>query len=145
MTTFKIPSDVQREDTIVGPLTMRQLIICGVGGGITYAIYTALASKYYAEVWLLPVAFSAIVTITFAFIKIHGLSFFRYALYLIEYMFLPKKRFFIKGAGDVFVYEPIVQAKKTETKEIKEEKPKKTIDELVKILDTKGMIKKPQT
>lgn len=29
---YKIPQNVQIEDKIVGPLTLKQLIICGVGG-----------------------------------------------------------------------------------------------------------------
>ncbi|MFA6550346.1 MAG: PrgI family protein [Candidatus Gracilibacteria bacterium] len=145
MSTYKVPSDVQREDTIVGPLTMRQLIICGAGGALSYVIYVTLAKNYYIEVWLLPVAFSVILTVTFAFVKIHNLSFFRYLLYLIEYIVLPKKRTFIKGSGDVFTFEPMaVQTQKKEVKEIKDTKPKKSMDELVHILDHQGMIKKPQ-
>ena len=37
---FKIPQDVQRADKIVGPLTLRELIIVGIGGGFTYAACT---------------------------------------------------------------------------------------------------------
>ena len=47
---YKIPQNVRIEDKIVGPLTLKQLIILGVGGGITYAIYVALARVYYVEV-----------------------------------------------------------------------------------------------
>lgn len=143
MTNFKVPQNVQREDTIIGPVTMRQLIICGGGGAITYIIYVALAKKYYAEVWLLPVALSAILTLTFAFVKVHGMTFMRFLLYLIEYMFLPKKRVFVKGAGDVFVSEISVSTQKKPAHEEKPMKPKKSIDELVKILDSKGLVKKP--
>lgn len=145
MTNFKVPQNVQREDTIIGPITMRQLIICGIGGGISYAIYVTLAKKYYMEVWLAPVAISVILTATFAFVKVYGLSFFRFLLYLVEYMFLPKKRAFVKGSGDVFVPEMLVSASQKKPEAQKETKPKKSIDELARILDSKGMIKKPQT
>jgi len=143
MTTFKVPTNVQREDTIIGPVTMRQLIICAVGGAITYIIYVALAKKYYAEIWLIPVTISAILTATFAFVKVHGMTFIQFLLYLAEYMLLPRKRVFVKGAGDIFVsntLHPGTQSKKEEKKEIK---AKKSIDELVQIMDGKGVIKKP--
>ena len=145
MTNFKVPQNVQREDTIIGPITMRQLIICGAGGAITYVIYVSLAAKYYVEVWLLPVALSAILTATFAFVKIHGMTFITFLLYLIEYVFLPRKRVFVKGAGDVSMV-GITQISEARKKEEKPGaiKPKKSIDELVQILDNKGLVKKPE-
>ena len=72
---YKIPQNVQIEDKIVGPLTLKQLIILGVGGGFTYAIYTILASKYYWEVWLIPTAVPGLLTLAFTFIKINGIPF----------------------------------------------------------------------
>lgn len=143
MTNFKVPQNVQREDTIIGPVTMRQLIICGIGGTITYIFYVALAKTYYFEVWILPVAISAILTVTFAFVKIHGMTFLRFLLYLAEYLFLPKKRVFVKGAGDFFVSDMMEIAKKPQAQDEKTAKPKKSIDELVKILDSKRLAKKP--
>ena len=52
MLQYKIPQDVQREDTIIGPITMRQLIICAIGGGIAYTLYMILSKSYYMSVWL---------------------------------------------------------------------------------------------
>ena len=37
---FKVPQDVQREDTIIGPITFKQLIIMIIGGGIGYYFLT---------------------------------------------------------------------------------------------------------
>ena len=42
---YKVPQDVQREDTIIGPLTLKQLGILGVGGGIAYGIYISLGKN----------------------------------------------------------------------------------------------------
>ena len=89
---FKVPQDVQRADTIVGPLTWKQLIILAAGGGIAYAIYITLAERYYMEVWLPPIVIVGGITLALAFIKIHGLTFERFLLCFIEYHFLPKKR-----------------------------------------------------
>ena len=40
----KIPQNVYVEDRIVGPITLRQLIITGIGAGIGYTFY-ALAAQ----------------------------------------------------------------------------------------------------
>ena len=89
---YKIPQNVRIEDKIVGPLTLKQLITSGVGGGITYAIYIVLARKYFVEIWLLPTAISAGLTLIFTFVKIRGLSFSKWMLLMVEYFKNPKKR-----------------------------------------------------
>lgn len=99
---FKVPQNVQREDTIIGPITWKQLIILAIGGGIAYALYIGLyKAGYFIEVWLPPVLVVVVLTLVFAFLKIHELTFYTFLLYFLEYMILPKKRHFILGAGDV--------------------------------------------
>lgn len=97
---FKVPQDVQRADQIVGPLTLRQLIICGLGGSITYGIFTMLARDYIWITWLPPVAIVAIITAIFAFIKPLDLAFERWLLFWIEFIILPKQRYFLQGSSD---------------------------------------------
>ncbi|HMR01699.1 MAG TPA: PrgI family protein, partial [Candidatus Gracilibacteria bacterium] len=72
---FKVPQNVRREDHIVGPLTLKQMIICAIGGSIAYAIYLSLAPYYIWITWLPPVAIVTIITIAFAFIRPLDLSF----------------------------------------------------------------------
>lgn len=145
---FKVPQDVQREDTIVGPLTFMQLIICAVGGGLTYGIYTGFTKAEYSwPVWILPVLFTAAATIAIAFVKVHDMSFIRYLASLVIYHFLPKKRVWVKGSGDVMMsFEEIkVSSSSTEeaTKKEKQQSTIKKLDSLVKILDNNGTIHKP--
>ncbi len=143
---FKIPQDVQREDTIVGPLTMRQLIITAVGGGITYGIYTVLSRTYTWQVWFIPTFILGAITIAFAFVKVHELSFIQYILSGIAYLFLPRKRVWIKGSGDPVhgIEQPkITSTEKSQTqKKEKQEDTIKKLDSLVSILDSKGISKK---
>ena len=143
---FKVPQDVQREDTIVGPLTLKQLGIVGLGGGIAYAVYTTLAKMYYWQVWLPPTALVAGITVAFAFAKIHGLTLTKYLVYLAEYMMLPRKRVWIQGAGEA--KRPFTEPEIVNTKMRKEPAPKekslKDIGRLANILDSRGIIKKPQ-
>lgn len=136
---FKVPQDVQRADTIIGPLTWRQLFILGGGGGLCYGIYVTLAKTYFIEVWLPPVAIIGALTASLAFIKIHGLTFEKFLMALIEFHFLPKKRIWKKGQAEPFV--SFIQRKAEEPKKpepIQEKKPQKSIKELAQILDQGG-------
>ncbi|MDZ4216954.1 MAG: PrgI family protein, partial [Candidatus Gracilibacteria bacterium] len=68
---FKVPQDVQQADRIVWFLTLPQLIICVVGGAISYAIYAALSNQGASTIfWLPPVILTILTTVAFAFIKI---------------------------------------------------------------------------
>jgi hypothetical protein len=94
---YKIPQNVQRADTIIGPITFPQLGILLVGGGLTYTWYLVLANTYYWYIWIWPVAFTGILTLAMAFLKIHDMTFVKFFLYLIEFMSKPKQRFWRKG------------------------------------------------
>lgn len=89
---YKIPQNVQVEDRITSFLTIRQLIICAIGGGIAYVFYITLSPNYYAEVWLPPVLFFSVLTIAVAFIKINDIPFTKWALLLTEFMMVPRRR-----------------------------------------------------
>lgn len=144
---FKVPQNVQREDTIVGPLTLRQLIMSGVGGGVTYGVYTALSNTYTWPVWIMPTLLLGSITIAFAFVKVHELTFTQYLLSGFIYLFLPRKRVWVKGSGEVIT--PIEQPKLTRTeksqdqKAAKQQESIKNLDRLVHILDNQGMAKNP--
>jgi hypothetical protein len=144
---FKVPQDVQRADRIVGPLTWKQLIILGVGGGICYGIYVSLAQKYFIEIWLPPLVIVGGITVALAFLKIHGLTFEHWILAFIEYHVLPKKRFWKKGQAEPFISS--LQKKPKEDKKLKnaqdkkkDKKKGKSIKELSKVLDSYGGLEK---
>ncbi|HCW31934.1 MAG: hypothetical protein UT36_C0003G0104 [Candidatus Peregrinibacteria bacterium GW2011_GWF2_39_17] len=137
---FKIPQNVQMEDKIVGPLTLKQLIIVAVGGGIDYFIYVSLARVYVLTVWIVPVAVIGLITLAIAFIKIQGISFIRYLLLSFEFYLKPRKRVWTAGGADVFISftEPVPQTK-DQLEQAKQRKiaPKdlSNIAELSKIMD----------
>jgi len=89
---FKVPQNVQREDKIIGPLTLKQMIVLAIGGTIAYAIYISLASRYIWITWLPPVSIIAIITLAFAFVRPLDLSFTKWVLRWIEFSLLPRKR-----------------------------------------------------
>lgn len=136
---YKVPQDVQREDTIIGPLTLKQMIILGVGGGICYAIYVSLSKTYFLEIWLPPVVIISGITLAFAFLKIHSLPFHEFLMDFIEYHLLPRQRNWIQGTGTVFI-SPFEKIEKQEEKiqDIGPTKSKQSLKELTKVLDSKG-------
>lgn len=140
---FKVPQNVQREDRIVGPLTLRQLIICGIGGGIAYTIYVSLGKDYIWITWLPPVVIILGITALFAFIKPLDLTFGKFILTYLEFLLLPQKRIWIQASSEVLTAgyhqksKSKAEQKAEEKAQLVENKAKK-IMELSKILDTKS-------
>ena len=96
----KIPQNVYIEDRIIGPVTLRQLIICGIGAGISYTIFS-MASKAGAVgipmtivLWL-PAAVAA----AFAFVKVNDLTLFNIILLMIEHANKPNIRYWNAHPG----------------------------------------------
>jgi hypothetical protein len=131
---FKVPQNVQMEDKIVGPLTLKQMIILAAGGGMAYVVYLALAKTYFWEVWLPPVAVVVVITILFTFVRIYNVSFSRFILLFIQFLVLPRQRIWVKKSGDVIMQE-ILTREPTEAQYKSEEKGKKTVDTIKKLQD----------
>lgn len=136
---FKVPQNVQREDKIVGPLTLKQMIIMAIGGTIAYGIYVSLARYYIWITWLPPVAIIAIITIAFAFVRPLDLSFTKWVLLWLEFSLLPRKRLWMKATGEVTIPAGAKKKKgKKEKKETEEEaatEKEKKMEELRKFLE----------
>jgi len=140
---FKVPQNVQREDRIVGPLTLKQLIICGIGFAVDYGIYTSLGKYYIWVTWILPVSIVAIITIAFAFVRPLDLSFAKFIIRWIEFTIFPRKRFWILGSAEA--YPPVLPAtakvktsfeKKAEAKAMQMLDKHKKLEEITRILNT---------
>ncbi|MBT4384522.1 PrgI family protein [Candidatus Peregrinibacteria bacterium] len=139
---YKIPQNVRVEDKIVGPLTLKQLVYLGVGGGLAYASYTILASKYFIEIWLPPTLFITIVTLAVTFLKINGIPFTRWIFLVVEYMINPRKRSFSLGSGDHYqasIFAKEAEKSKTEvatnTDRLEKAERIKKLGEITKLVD----------
>jgi len=118
MQRYKVPQDVQREDQILWFITLRQLIILIVGFGISYTLFNMLNKIYVLDevsqilVWL-PAGIAA----AFAFLKIKGISLFKFILLIIEQAsFRPGRRRWSQNGGSPFVSSTIpfrMETKKT--------------------------------
>ncbi len=96
----KIPQNVYVEDRIIGPVTLKQLIICGLGAGFSYAIYSTAAKMGHLGIPLtIMLWMPAAVAAAFAFVKINDLSLFNIVLLLIEHGNKPTQRVWSPHAG----------------------------------------------
>lgn len=116
---IKIPQNVYVEDRIIGPITLKQLIIIGIGAGFSYILY-ATASKggpvslpYTVALWS-----PSLVAAAFAFLKINDLSLFNIILLSIEHMNKPNTRTWAMhpGISINIVTKPPSHSEKTEVK-----------------------------
>ena len=121
---FKVPQNVQREDKIVGPLTLKQMIICAAGGTVAYGIYISLARFYIWITWLPPVAIISMITLAFAFLRPLDLSFTKWIIRWIEFSLIPRSRKWIKSSAEVLVLPNVTAKRKTD----KDEKDKAELD-----------------
>lgn len=138
---FKIPQNVQMEDKIVGPLTLKQLMIVGAGGGVAYFIYVTVSKLYILQFAIVCAAPIALLTLAIAFLKIHGLTFIQYVLAALEFYINPKKQIWEQGGGEVFL--SITTPAPKNTNEKKQEQQQKapmkdvaTLETLAKSLDS---------
>lgn len=125
---FKVPQNVQREDRIVGPLTLKQMIIVAIGGSIAYGLYVSLARYYIWITWLPPVAIVSIITIAFAFVRPLDLSFTKWVLLWIQFSLLPRERKWTKGGAEIVIGTGGKKAGSKKKKKIKD-KPAKVAAE----------------
>jgi hypothetical protein len=120
---YKIPQEVQREDRIFGPITMRRLIILCLGGGLTWLLYMKLG-KSGGVTWIVPVFFSGTLTLAFAFVEPFGMKFGKFLSRMFEYSFLPKKRIWDKRfTNNALIAYQRLQQKKWEKKQKTKENP----------------------
>lgn len=116
MDPIKIPQNVYVEDRIIGSLTLRQIIIVIVGGGISYIFY-AYMQKTYGYVGIPFIIISAIptlISVAFAFVRIHDLSLLKLILLMIERSSKPNIRTWGPRSGITIIIktERVAQEKK---------------------------------
>lgn len=94
MDYVKIPQNVRVEDKLIGPLSLKQIIMIAIGGGFSYALFALTQKTYgYVSPGLQPLIWGpAVVTAAFALIKINDISLFRYCLLIGEMLSKPRKR-----------------------------------------------------
>lgn len=89
----KIPQNIYVEDRIIGPITLRQIIIVLLGSGFSYAIWSSMQAAGLTTPIHTGIAWTpAVIATAFAFMKINDISLFRMCLLLAERMEKPRIR-----------------------------------------------------
>ena len=145
----KIPQNVYIEDRIVGPLTLRQVIISAVGCGFSYAMFSMISKAYGGMslpltimVWI-PGALSII----FAFVKFNDLTMFQMVLLTIERMSKAPVRVWTprKGISITIRTAPQAEQKQQQQPAVIKERSESRFAELSAVLDQPVQTIEPQT
>ncbi|MBI5411972.1 PrgI family protein [Candidatus Peregrinibacteria bacterium] len=141
MLQYKVPQNVGIEDRIVGPLTLRQLIILAAGGGASYLLF-AIASKLYTlNIFEYAViALPALVSILAALVKINDITFTKFVFLFLEFNIKPRKRFWDHRAT-AFLAEPDLTESKIAPSQLntkKQDQPSVDLETLSRVLDSRG-------
>lgn len=93
MEAVKIPQNVYVEDRIIGPVTLKQLMIIGVGAAFSYVLYASVTKTGAVSMPVTLMLWSpAFIAAAFAFLKINDLSLFNIILLWVEHMNKPVVR-----------------------------------------------------
>ncbi|MDO8468543.1 MAG: PrgI family protein [Candidatus Peribacter sp.] len=132
----KIPQNVYVEDRIVGPVTLRQLIILLATAGFSYAIWTLAKNQLGAS--SIPITIVCwipfVIGAAFAFVRIQGISLMRFILLMAEKMDKPAVRLWSprRGISINFQYFSGVEEKK---KQVVLQPHREKLEELSAMLD----------
>ncbi|USN57725.1 MAG: PrgI family protein [Candidatus Peribacteria bacterium] len=94
---YKIPVQIENEDPIILGLSIRQLIIIMIGGGISYSIFKNLALTTSAEVALIPSGAIFIIAVIIAIFKQYEMTFTPFFLSLLRLSINAKRRYWMQG------------------------------------------------
>lgn len=93
---FIVPQFIDNEDKILGPITVRQFLICLVATFILFILYKLLPTAYFIF-WAIIVAGLAG---TFGFLKINGQVFHLFFINVIQSLSRPRLRVWNKTLND---------------------------------------------
>ncbi len=138
--TVKIPADLTIEERIIGPVSLRQIIILMIGAGISYVIWSTVSAAGGAGIVSTALSWiPALIAAAFAFVNISDISLFRMLFLLVERMDKPAVRTWQPRQG-ITIRFSVVPTKEKPTAMAEEhlatEKAQKRIRELSALLDT---------
>ncbi|MFH0820560.1 MAG: PrgI family protein [Candidatus Peregrinibacteria bacterium] len=141
MLQYKIPQNVGIEDKIVGPLTLRQLIIVSVGCGISYTFFTLLGKMYDLNIIeYFVIALPALVAVAAALIRINDIPLPKFVLLGLEYNIKPRRRHWDHQGIAAWIDLGTQEEKSTSQTEVaeKDKRAGLNLNELSRILDSGG-------
>ena len=140
----KIPQNVYVEDRIIGSITLRQIIICLLTGGISYGVFSTTRAAGLLDPVTGALSWTPLVVgAAFAFVRINGISLTRFCLLILEKTDKPAVRRFASRRGiTISISTASLRSeheieKEKQTEEIKrhEDEKRQRIHELSALLD----------
>lgn len=133
---YKVPQNIDLEDKIVGPFTLKQFIYLLVAGTIVYGWWSYLSANYVEGTYTIAFVLVAIpvgmLGAALALVKINDRPFEVFLLNLLRFIGSPKQRMWKEG----FKSEPVIIVDKTEApKAQKVAKDTGSLDDLAKSLE----------
>lgn len=131
---YKVPQNIDLEDKIVGPFTMKQFAYLMGGGLLVYAIYQMFAPYENGIIYTILLGLPIVVlAMALTFIKINDRPFEYFLINLFYFAFSPKRRIWQRGytTPTVTIQTPVRQKASTATAEQK----KATLDEIATHLE----------
>ncbi|TSD00081.1 MAG: Uncharacterized protein Greene101449_367 [Candidatus Peregrinibacteria bacterium Greene1014_49] len=140
----KVPQNVYVEDRIIGSITLRQIIICLLTGGISYGIFSSIKAAGVMSGVAGVLAWTPLVIgAAFAFVKINSITLTRFCLLMLEKtdkpairIWAPRRGITISiGAASMKSDNEITKEKKAEEVIHRAEEKRERIHELSALLD----------
>lgn len=104
---FVVPQFIDAEDKILGPITVRQFLICLGAAFAIFLEYKILAFAYF----IVGVIFTGGLAAVFAFLKINGQPFHIFFVNFLETTFRPSLRTWQKGLDDSEIQDIVKRGK----------------------------------
>ncbi|MFA6423090.1 MAG: PrgI family protein [Patescibacteria group bacterium] len=130
---YRVPQNIDMEDKIVGPLTLKQFIFVAIGGSIIYILLTTLPMPLFIATGL-P---TAILILAFTFYKPQDQPFSHFILALISFITKPRERVWQKGSMQEAIILPHKE-KRVEPTLPKKKISKSELQKLAQTLDSGG-------
>ena len=92
---FIVPQFIDKEDRIMGPITVRQFLILLVAAGIIFVEYKTLQTAYFIIAMLITAAVAG----TFGFLKVNGQPFHYFFLNVLQTKLRPRLRVWNKNVS----------------------------------------------
>lgn len=140
----KIPQNVYVEDRIIGSITLRQIIICLLTGGLSYGMFASIkAAGILSSVTGILAWIPLVIGAAFAFVKINGISLTRFCLLILEKtdkpavrVWAPRRGITISiGVASLKSDKEVAAEKKMEEAKRRDEEKRRRIHELSTLLD----------
>jgi len=138
---IKIPQNIDKEDKLIGPLTLKQFLYILGGGGVTFIVYQYYLQGYlfFSEFLMIGIVIM-LLALAFAFAKINGATFISFISHVFTYVFSSKRSTWGKD-NQFFV--PTMKIKKNYVSPTTNSKDssvtnKSQLEKLAQILDTGG-------